>query len=209
MVECEKLGPRFHTCNNPHIHLCSKYPVVSILLCWISPVLLLLPLQNYGFGKAAHVNDAGLCKTTAGLYFFLFGDAAYGSNVQIVSAGLQERQPAPRSCLCSSCSLCCPTLLGVGGIISSASLQDLLVSHSAPRRAVFSFLLLLRVSAAPLMFDQPKKQPRGLFIPHVFRAKGRSSTVTDIRVELVRFDFFQPGCRLKRVRPLCCRQLRG
>lgn len=54
-----------------------------------------------------------------------------------------------------------------------------------------------------------KKQPRGLFIPHVFRAKGRSSTVTDIRVELVRFDFFQPGCRLKWVCPLCSRQLRG
>lgn len=100
--------------------------------------------------------------------------------------------------------LCC-----WGGFISSASLQDLLVSHSAPQRAVFSFLLLLRVSAAPLMFDQPKKQPRGLFIPHVFRAKGRSSTVTDIRAELVRFDFFQPGCRLKRVCPLCSRQLRG
>lgn len=31
----------------------------------------------------------------------------------------------------------------------------------------------LGVSAAPLMFDQPpKKQPRGLFILHVFRAKG-------------------------------------
>lgn len=135
MVECEKLRPWFHTCNNSHIHLCSKYPVVSILLCWISPVLRLLPLQNYDFGKAAHVNDAGLCKTTAGLYLLLFGDAAYGSNVQIVSAGLQERQPALRSCLCSSCSLCCPTLLG--GIISSASLQDLLVSLSAPQRGVF------------------------------------------------------------------------
>lgn len=197
MVECEKLRPWFHTCNHPHIHLCSKYPVVSILLCWISPVLLLLPLQNYDFGKAAHVNDAGLCKTTAGLYFLLFGDAAYGSNVQIVSAGLQERQPALRSCLCSSCSLSCPTLLGggMGGGLSRQLRCKICSSHFLLLSVPFFFLL--RVSAAPLMFDQPKKQPRGLFIPHVFRAKGRSSTVTDIRVELVRFDFFQPGCRLK------------
>lgn len=68
----------------------------------------------------------------------------------------------------------------------------------------------LGVSAELLMFDQPpKKQPRGLFIQHVCRVKGRSSAVTDVRLELVRLDCFLPGRWLKCGCPLCSCQCWG
>lgn len=191
VVEREKLRPWFRTCNIPYIRLSSKYLVASILLCWISLVHPPPTLPNHDFGKAEQLMMQASAKLQPPCVFFgCCLEMPPMARICTLSAqGCESVSRALRSCLCSSCSLCCPTLLA-GGIISSASLLDLLVSHSARQRAVS--LLLLRVSAAPLMFDQPKKkkQPRGLFIPHVSRAKGRRSTVTHIGVELARFDFF-------------------
>lgn len=208
VVECVKVRTWFQTFNNPYIHSCSKRLVVSSLLDFTCSAL--LTSAKLGLWKS---RTGAVMQPSANYLFFCYWclEMLLVARICELSAQVSKSVSRRRGHVYVlharfAAQLC---LAGREGdyLVSFAARSGRLTFCSSA--CCFFSSSCWCFSRAADVWSTPKKQPRGLFIQHVFRAKGRRSTVTDIRVELVRFDCFQSGCRLKCVRPLCSRQLRG